>query len=112
MYPLTRHIRRASPALSRQLATVVTTKRKPKEEGTITSVFTTLTPNEDRAALPDRFAALKKEIFRDELVESWRQVLSELESTVGEIVEKGNRVSLVSVTLWTYVDTGVYSHCS
>jgi hypothetical protein len=94
MYSLTRHAARfASPALSRRLATSVSTQRKPKEEGSISSIFTTLTPGEAHAALPDQFRVLKKEIFRDELVESWRQVLIELESTVEEIIQKGNKVS-------------------
>ncbi|KAF9446150.1 DUF1479-domain-containing protein [Macrolepiota fuliginosa MF-IS2] len=64
----------------------------PKEEGSISSIFTTLTPGEEPTALPDRFSALKKDIFKEELVETWRQVLSELEGTVGEIVEKGNKL--------------------
>ncbi|KAF5355130.1 hypothetical protein D9756_005570 [Leucocoprinus leucothites] len=100
MYSLSRHIRRASPILSRRLATAAPVKRQPKDEGTISAIFTTLTPGEEHAALPDRFATLKKEIFKDEMVESWREVLSELEGTVAEIMEKGNTL----VTRVSYED--------
>ncbi len=92
MYSLARYARCAPPGFSRRLATAVSNKRKPKEEGSIAAIFTTLTPGGEQAALPDRFAALKKDIFKEELVETWRQVLSELESTVGEIIDKGNGV--------------------
>lgn len=92
MYSLARCVRRAPPRVSRHLATAVSTKRKPKEEGSIAAIFTTLTPGGEQAALPDRFSTLKKDIFKEELVETWRQVLNELESTVEEIVENGNGV--------------------
>jgi hypothetical protein len=94
MLSLSRHIRRAPPALTRRLATVAQIKRKPKEEGSISSIFTTLAPGEEHAALPGRFSVLKKEIFKDELVESWRQVLTELEGTVPDIMERGSGVSI------------------
>lgn len=93
MFSLARCARRTPPRLSRHLATAVSTKRKPKEEGSIAAIFTTLTPGEEQAALPERFSTLKKNIFKEELVETWRQVITELESTVGEILEKGNGVS-------------------
>ena len=94
MYSFAHHIRRGSPGLFRQLATVAPSKRQAREGGTISDIFTTLKPGEEHAALPDRFSALKKEMFKDELVESWRQVLAELEGTVAEITEKGNNVCL------------------
>lgn len=96
MYPLVSRVSRClsiSPTISRRLATTVSQKRMPKEEGSISSIFTTLSPGEESIALPDRFTELKRDIFKDELVESWRQVLSELEGTVSEIKEKGNSVS-------------------
>jgi hypothetical protein len=82
-----------SPVISRHLATTISQRRLPREEGSISSIFTTLTPGEGQTVLPARFTELKRDIFKDELVETWRQVLNELESTVGEIVEKGNGVS-------------------
>jgi hypothetical protein len=88
-----------APTISRHLATTISQRRLPREEGSISSIFTTLTPGGEQTALPARFTELKKNIFNDELVESWRQVLTELESTVGEIVEKGNGVSAISEPL-------------
>ncbi|EKM81233.1 hypothetical protein AGABI1DRAFT_56665 [Agaricus bisporus var. burnettii JB137-S8] len=79
----------------------------PKEEGSISSIFTTLSPGEESIALPDRFTELKRDIFKDELVESWRQVLSELEGTVSEIKEKGN--SLITKLSYDEVKSGKVS---
>ncbi|KAF8627751.1 hypothetical protein AX17_006118 [Amanita inopinata Kibby_2008] len=64
------------------------TRRAPKEEGSISSLFTSLT-GEEASALPGRFADLKKNLWKDSLVESWRQVLCELEGVVQEIAERG-----------------------
>ncbi|KAL9712131.1 hypothetical protein Ac2012v2_005208 [Leucoagaricus gongylophorus] len=107
MYSFAHHIRRGSPGLFRQLATVAPSKRQAREGGTISDIFTTLKPGEEHAALPDRFSALKKEMFKDELVESWRQVLAELEGTVAEITEKGN--NLVARINYDDVKTGSVS---
>jgi len=103
MYSFAQHIRRA-PGFLRRLATVAPSKRQAREGGTISDIFTTLKPGEEHAALPDRFSALKKDIFKDELVESWRQVLTELEGTVAEITEKKNNVCLQHLSLLLHRD--------
>jgi len=94
MYSFAQRIRRVPPGFFRRLATVAPSERQAKKGGTISDIFTTLKSGEEHAALPDRFSTLKKDIFKDELVESWRQVLAELEGTVAEITAKGNNVCL------------------
>lgn len=64
-----------------------TPARKPKEEGSIASVFTSLSGS--APALPTRFSDLKKEIWRDVLVQSWREVLRELKGSVEKVVARG-----------------------
>lgn len=76
--------------------------RAPKEEGTISSVFTSLT-GEAQAALPERFSALKKEMWRDTLVQSWREVLGELEQATERVASKGSEVSVVRRTAPIYL---------
>ncbi|TFK45112.1 hypothetical protein BDQ12DRAFT_695360 [Crucibulum laeve] len=65
------------------------TRRLPKEEGSIADIFTSLT-DEEHNALPERFSDLKKEMWKDSLVESWREVLKELETTVEEVATRGS----------------------
>lgn len=65
--------------------------RPPKEEGSIASVFTSLT-GEAAVAHPPRFAALKREIWNDGMVESWRQVLAELEVAAADVARRGSEV--------------------
>jgi hypothetical protein len=65
--------------------------RAPKQEGSISSVFTTLT-SENASVVPPRFADLKKEIWKDSLIQSWREVLEELEVAVDEISTRGSDV--------------------
>jgi hypothetical protein len=62
--------------------------RRQKKEGSIASVFTVLS-GETVQPLPSRFADLKKEIWKDGLVQSWREVLAELETAVDEVSAKG-----------------------
>ena len=64
---------------------------RQKKEGTIEDIFTSFT--KPAPPLPERFAALKKELFHDGLVESWREVLATLEGTTEEVAAKGTRVS-------------------
>ena len=110
MYSFAQRIRRVPPGFFRRLATVAPSKRQTKDGGTISDIFTTLKPGEEQAALPDRFSTLKKDIFRDELVESWRQVLAELEGTVAEITEKGNNVCLRHLFLLAHSNTVFMLH--
>ncbi|KAF4562978.1 hypothetical protein EYR40_007304 [Pleurotus pulmonarius] len=77
--------------LYRHLATAATATRRPRQEGTIASVFTTLT-NEAEAPLPQRFVDLKKEIWRDDLRQSWKEVLDELGPAVEEIESRGGAI--------------------
>ena len=60
---------------------------KPKEEGSIASVFSSISGSDP--ALPTRFSALKKEIWRESLTQSWRDVLDELKASIEEVATKG-----------------------
>ena len=64
--------------------------REPKEEGSIASVFSSLSGG--APALPTRFSDLKKEIWRDFLVQNWREVLAELKDSVEQVVVRGANV--------------------
>ena len=78
--------------ISRGLATAAPTPaRKPKAEGSIADVFTSLS-GEISQPLPARFSDLKKELFTEALVESWREVLAELNVAVEEVAAKGSDV--------------------
>ena len=68
-----------------------TSSRTAKDEGSIADIFTSLT-NEEHNALPERFSALKKELWTDNMVESWRQVLAALEPAVEEVAARGSEV--------------------
>jgi hypothetical protein len=61
--------------------------RKPKKEGSIATIFSSLSGA--APPLPTRFADLKKEIWRDTLLQSWREILKELYVAVEEVAEKG-----------------------
>ncbi|CAL1711617.1 unnamed protein product [Somion occarium] len=63
-------------------------RRTPKKEGTIADVFD-LT---GAPPLPQRFSDLKKEIYHDGIIQSWREVLDELKVTTEEIASEGGRV--------------------
>lgn len=68
-----------------------TVSRTPKDTGTIAAIFTSLSGKE-ASQLPPRFSDLKKSLWRDALVESWRQVLKELQERVIIIAERGTEV--------------------
>jgi hypothetical protein len=70
--------------------------RKPKEEGSIASVFSSLSGS--APALPTRFSDLKKEIWKDALMQSWHEVLNELESSIEKVVARGADVLKLSIT--------------
>lgn len=66
------------------------TSRRPHQEGdSIASIFTSLS-GEIPEALPPRFSALKKEIWRDDMVQTWREVLEELEVATEEVAQRGS----------------------
>jgi hypothetical protein len=64
--------------------------RAPKQEGSISSIFTSPTGG-PVAPLPARFQELKKEIWNDGMVESWSQVLRDLKTFRNEVTEKKER---------------------
>lgn len=83
----------ALPSSSKNLAMIPkATARAPKEEGSIANAFSSL-EGQAPIALPERFSALKKEIFKKSLVQSWKEVLTELEIVTEEIIAKGSDVS-------------------
>lgn len=73
-----------SPAAIRVSANV----RAPKLEGS-TSV----------PLLPPRFVELKKKIWKDSLIQSWREVLIALDKAVEEVTAKGTDVCVVFLQL-------------
>jgi hypothetical protein len=75
------------------MSAMSTTPRPQKEEGSISDIFTSLT-GEAAAEHPPRFAELKKEIWNDGMVESWRQVLVELEVATEEVAKRGSEVRM------------------
>ncbi|KAG1788641.1 DUF1479-domain-containing protein [Suillus plorans] len=80
------------------MTTAAQTKRAAKQEGTIADVFTSLDPGTKVAALPARFAQLKKDVLIDmgathaSIVQAWKQVLAALEGRRKEIVSLGGEV--------------------
>jgi hypothetical protein len=72
---------------NRMAESTYTPMRKPKKEGTIATVFSSLSGGV--TALPTRFADLKKEIWQDALLQSWREVLEELRVAAEEVAERG-----------------------
>lgn len=69
--------------------------RSPKQEGTIEDIFTSFHTS---PPFPARFSDLKREIWTDGLVESWRQVLKELEVATSNVIAQGSKVSLLSIS--------------
>lgn len=71
-------------------------KKVGKKEGTIASVFATLSGGTLEDALPDRFAELKRSIVTssshaEHLQRSWRSVLSSLSARVDETIRLGGQ---------------------
>ncbi|KAF5363227.1 hypothetical protein D9758_008386 [Tetrapyrgos nigripes] len=61
-----------------------------KAEGDIGSFFSSL--GADAVDLPPRFMGLKRELWNENLVDAWRDVLKELEGRTDEIISKGNQI--------------------
>jgi len=75
--------------------------REQKEEGSIASIFTSFSASGAAAqVLPDRFTDLKKEIWKDSLTQSWKEILAALETAVDEISSQGGSVSLRDICKW------------
>jgi hypothetical protein len=66
--------------------------RRQKGEGDISVVFTSLRPSDPANAFPPRFAELKRTIWNDGLVQSWKEVLEALEAETARIAEQGETV--------------------
>lgn len=89
------------------IAAATQAKRIAKEEGTIADVFTTLGPGTEVAALPARFAQLKKDVLTDmgathaSIVQAWKQVLAALEGRTKEVISLGGEVyALIRMLLY------------
>jgi acyl carrier protein phosphodiesterase len=67
--------------------------RAQKEEGSISSLFASLS-GEASSVFPARFLDLKRVLWRDEMVQSWREVLADLEAAVEEISCRKSEVHL------------------
>ena len=60
-----------------------------KSEGTIEEIFSSF---HETPPFPERFAYLKKELWTEGLVESWREVLKELEGVTANVIARGSKV--------------------
>ncbi|KAJ7312395.1 hypothetical protein DFH08DRAFT_896920 [Mycena albidolilacea] len=66
--------------------------RQQKVEGDISAVFTSLRPSDPANVFPPRFAELKRTIWNDALVQSWKEVLEALEVETARIAEQGEKL--------------------
>jgi hypothetical protein len=66
-------------------------RRAQKEEGSISSLFASLN-GETPSEFPARYLDLKRNIWKDEMVQSWREVLAELEAAAEQISNCGSEV--------------------
>ncbi|KAL0580982.1 hypothetical protein V5O48_001074 [Marasmius crinis-equi] len=71
---------------------------KEKKEGDISSVFSSLGRKED--VFPERFAQLKREMWNEKLLDSWNEILAELETKTEEIASLGPKASFDDAPLW------------
>ncbi|KAJ7117571.1 hypothetical protein C8R44DRAFT_925086 [Mycena epipterygia] len=63
--------------------------RLQKIEGDISAVFTSLRPSDPNSAFPPRFSELKRALWNEGLLQSWKEVLEELEVASERIAERG-----------------------
>lgn len=77
--------------------------RAARKEGSIADIFTSLT-DESHISLPERFVDVKRGLWNDGLVESWRQVLEALEPAVENISAKGTDVWLLFFFVESNID--------
>ena len=87
----------------RTLGTAASASRAARKEGSIADIFTSLT-DESHVALPDRFVDVKRALWNDGLVESWKQVLEALEPAVENIAAKGSDVWPLSLVIESNID--------
>jgi hypothetical protein len=81
-----RSIKAALPRNIRSL----TTGAMQRSEGTIEDIFTSF---HTAPPFPPRFADLKKDIWSDQLIESWREILAQLEEVTGRVIAQGSQVN-------------------
>lgn len=67
--------------------------RRPKQAADISAAFSSLSTADQRNVFPPSFAELKRKIWKDGLLQSWKEVLEELEVTAARIAERGDAVS-------------------
>ena len=75
------------------MSRMYTSPRAQKEEGSISSLFTSLS-GEASFEYPARFLDLKRQIWRDSMVQSWKEVLLELEAAAEEVATRESEVQL------------------
>jgi hypothetical protein len=78
--------------LCRPVSSMAHMNRTQKEEGDISSVFASLDESRN-VSLPDRFIDLKKALWKDSFTETWKEILSALESATEEISGHGSKVN-------------------
>lgn len=71
----------------------ISSATKQSKEGTIEEIFSSFHTS---PPFPARFADLKKLIWTEGMVESWRQVLEELEQVTGRVISQGSQVSFLA----------------
>jgi hypothetical protein len=92
---LQRGIRRSMSTISRGFAS----PRAQKEEGSISSLFASLS-GETSSVFPTWFLDLKRVLWRDEMAQSWRDVLADLEAAVEELSRRKSEVYLQPSKIW------------
>ncbi|KAH8829149.1 hypothetical protein DL96DRAFT_1596877 [Flagelloscypha sp. PMI_526] len=59
----------------------------------ISDIFTSLSDTGGQGpVLPDRFTQLKKDIFREELIQCWKDIVDELEVTTNKVITAGSNM--------------------
>ena len=76
-------------------ASAGTARKQHKEDDSIATIFTSLS-GEVPDALPPRFSDLKKEIWRDDMLQTWKEVLEELEVATEQVAAHGSEVWISS----------------
>ncbi|KAJ7698985.1 hypothetical protein B0H17DRAFT_1196577 [Mycena rosella] len=71
----------------------VVAPRRQKDEADISTVFTSLRPDDPKNVFPPRFSELKRAMWNDGLVESWKEILEELEVATERIAQRGEAVT-------------------
>jgi hypothetical protein len=66
-----------------------TARKQHKEENSIAPISTSLAVP---GGLPPGFSDLKKEIWRDDMLQTWKEVLEELEVVTEQVAANGSEV--------------------